>query len=256
MKRSRRPKKILVPIITGYVKGPDAFNDEGSEEIKKLFNKNVCRLVASVVGFWDDRGVDIEKEKWHALVLDGLYLGTTHALVKQNLIPLEHIDIVSKNITMEPATATVETGYLYTGLMSTFLLQELPVHSRRYEIMVLDFCGGWPGENRENIRAVQAAFMNNACMDISSMAITFSFRNGPNSPSQYIGQMLDIVRRDVAEIARLNGYSIHEKEYTKHDSSFSLFYKIICPETAMHKTRHIFQDKNGEYAMDWLMKPL
>lgn len=250
----KRVRSTGFPIITSYVKGPDAFNDDKSKEVKKIFNENLCRLVESVIEFWWAR--DVKEEEWHALVLDGLYLGSTKALVRQGLIPLSNIDIVSKNINMVPASTTVRTGHLFTGLLSTFFLQELPVNSRRYELVSMDFNGGWPGENRENIRAVQAAFMNNVFMDVSSLAITFSFRNGPESPSQYIQQMLDIVRRDLFDIARLNGYSIHEKNYTKHNSSFSLYYKVIFPPSAMHKKKCILQDENGDYAMDWLMKSL
>jgi hypothetical protein len=207
-----------------------------------------------VVEFWEARGV--KQEQWHVLVLDGLHLGSTTALVEQGLVPLSNIDIVSKTVKMRPKSSTVETGHLYSGLLSDFLTKELPVHSRRYECIAMDFNGGWPGEKRENIRCVQAAFMNNAFMDVSSLAVTCSYRNGPNSPSQYIAQMVDTVRRDIGDIARINGYSVHEKEYIDHNSSFTLFYKVIFPPTAMHKTQCIFQDDNGDYAMDWLIKPL
>lgn len=233
-----------------------AYKDEEKEQrqAKRNFNDHVCKLAKSVLTFWGRREVE---DIYNALVLDGLYAGTTTALHTKCAWPLEHIDIVSDSVKFSATSKKIKTGWLYTGKLSDFLTRgPVEPNAMRYDLAVLDMCNGYPGESNEARRSLQAIFMNRLLSEVSGLVITISFRNGPEGTSEWLHQAADVVQKDMVEMARLNDYKLNVLGFLRNKHHFSFYAKVTDPSMSMRKHGGIMEDPDGRTALDWLYEPL
>lgn len=260
MKRGRtwlkgHPKGTISTKVPGLVASyvtQSAYKDDEKEhqEAKVYFNQRVCFHADQVLAFWNRRDV---KDTFNALVVDGLFANTTAALYTHCKWPLQDIDIVSDSVCFTPASRKIKCGHLFTGKLSVFLTRgPIEPNTMRYEVAILDMCNGYPGEENEARRSLQAIFMNRLLAEISMLAVTISFRNGPNGTSDWLHQAADIVHRDVEQMASLHDYRVHVVELLRNKHHFTLYVKVIDPASAMDKNTGIQDDSQGRTALDWL----
>lgn len=216
---------------------------------KKLSNTINCLFAKNQSQFWKD--LDIGGPGKY-LTLDGIFLGTTNAMVT-NDIPLECIDVVSRSVAFDPIESA-KTGRLSSNSLDQFL-ESIVVTDRDkqcYDGCVMDFCG----TIRTAKKSIELYFNKHLAEPVSVLSITLCYRNG-TTPASYKYEEVDYARGKVIKIARKNGYiaRAHHPNPLRNGTVFTLFFKIIRPCELLDK-------KNGicgatyDKCMEWLMDPV
>lgn len=233
--------------IKGFARGKQDYKQEAkrSDEHKYTYHQWIAKYVNDLHAYNAQCGYGGPLD---VLTLESVDLASTRVLVEQCGVPLDHIDIVSRNVEFKAVSKKIKTGDLYTGELYDYLLNIRPTGG--YDVIIFDFCGVWATQKH----CVKRVFDMQLLDECAFITVTCCARNNTRDKSEYQWHDYDKCEDDVREWAKANGYRVaaHHSLF-RYESMFCIFFKVIHCKTTMSYKGGI---RCKRTAADWLREPL
>jgi len=198
-----------------------------TDECKKMYHKAVVvytRNMQAYVFYYDD-----EERYLCMLSLEGRGMVSTKVVHYECDVPLETIDVVSKNIRFVPKTKQTKTGQLFTGELYDFLQQD-DLGKERYDIINMDSCNTW--STLKN--CVETVFKRRLLKPCAVLIITCSFRGNNTKKEKGLYKAMFNCIDDVTSYGHQYGYKVAAKhDQFNYGTMYCLFFKVIDYQKTM-----------------------
>lgn len=220
-------------------------NAKRSDANKLAYHQTVANYVKDIQAY---NAACKYTEPLEVLTLESTDLASARMLVDECGIPLQHIDMVSRNVRFEKVRKNTKTGDLYTGELYDYLTRIRPLGG--YDVCIFDFCGVWANQKE----CVKRLFDMKLLDECAFLTITCCSRNNTSDKSEYQGHDYDKCEDDVHEWAKDNGYRVadHHPRYV-YKNMFCLFFKVIHCKRTMSYAGGVQCEQT---AADWLRAPV
>lgn len=247
-------------VRTKAVKGDYDDDIKDKDPDKKYCNAVYCHAIKDhLQSYWGALGCDSSIEG-NFLHLDGVYMGTSHALNEQCGIKLSEMDIVSRSVLFD-IPAHVKPGNMWTGELKSFLeyrianlaeAGEVGAH-RKYDGMWLDFCCAYLDESRTCIELI---FQHRLFDDFGIFAVTFGMRKAYTKyDKEYVTQAVDVCKNDIRRIAHDAGYGFESVQHYTYGTMFFIIGKVFHYVDTMKDEGGVQLDKFRRTTRDWVCQP-
>lgn len=269
---------VGVPHLQTRSVGNDTYaTDAKADEVEKhQFNRYVCDIVIDLYGFW--RSIRVDAPTSRALILDAPSMLTFRYLSTFTALPTHMIDVVSQGTLYRESRAPHAVindekrkrfdrakgeskvsasrphlpGALVTGSLSAWMRERVPPNVGYYDIAILDFCSTF--HNADTQLCIRLLFERFILDEVSVLVVTFAKRD--NHGTSYLHQNSFDSRNFIADTAREFGYAAHLLYVHYNTDVFSLYFKILLPCQALHKTSGLAVPTASRECVDaWQLAP-
>jgi hypothetical protein len=232
---------------------------------KRQWNRYVCDAVASLYAYHRSVGGNPGPRDVRGLVLDAASLETYRHLLEHTPLRACNVDVISRDTAFRTGKTKCivndaarrkftagSSGAFVTGEMHDWLVR-IPVESRYYDVVVLDFCSTF--HNAGTQACVRALFERHLIEDVSVLVATFAHRDNHGTEHDYQG--CDSAEWFIVQVAREFGYRVHAIHVHFGSDVYSLFFKVVHSASALDKkTGYKLALKSGENIYSWPQRVL